>query len=257
MYEALALSSIRLSISNPSKSELYITESNTLQALALSSFNSSTLTITQDNLNAAFLFSGLLGLHFFCDTFLTASPDLNTFLDRLVQAIQLLRGIRALVGVSWDAIKNSDIKCLLDADDRPLVDRNDEVTHAFEDLQASVAQSDIISAFESKVYFEAIIGLTKVYNSQPEDGTLDGPGVDSRMMMAWPINISAEYTDLLNQRKPVALIIMAYFSILLYQRRAFWAVGDAGRYLLTAIEEYLGEGWAEWLSMPKEIIRSL
>ena len=75
--------------------------------------------------------------------------------------------------------------------------------------------------------------------------------------MSWPINVSAEYTDLLHQRKPEALVVMAHFSILLHCRRSYWAVGEAGSFLLAAIEEYLGEEWAQWLLIPKEIIPPL
>ena len=73
-------------------------------------------------------------------------------------------------------------------------------------------------------------------------------------MTTWPITISAEYTELLDERRPEALVVMAYFSILLHGRRSFWAVGNAGRYLLAAVDEYLGERWAEWLAVPKEMV---
>lgn len=160
-----------------------------------------------------------------------------------------------MVGNSWEFIKNSDVKCLLH-DDGPVVNRDDEVTQALEDLRTNFSQSHTLSAFESNVYCEAIARLIWVYNSQPPDSTPDDPP-NPRMVTAWPISISAEYTELLNERKPEALVVMAYFSILLYSRRTFWAVGDAGRYLLNAIEEYLGEGWVAWLAVPKGMVPPL
>lgn len=253
MYETLALSAFHLSIKYPSRSDLYLTESTTLQAHALSLFNASTPTVSPDNLIPAFLFSGVLGMHFFCETFSTPSRDLNIFLDRLVQSIQLLRGIRALVGDSWEVIKNSDIKCLLHAETGPVVSRDDEITHAFKDLRSNFSQSHTLSAFESGVYCEAITGLIQAYQTQPLDSTSDGQP-DSRAVIDWPIKISAEYTDLLKERKPEALVVMAYFSILLHTWRAFWAVGDAGRFLLTAIEEYLGKKWVQWFVVPKRLV---
>lgn len=256
MYETLAISAFHLSTRNPSKGDLYLAESTTLQAQALSLFNSSTPVVTQENINAAFLFSALLGLHFFCDTFSTPCSDLNTFLDRLVQAIRLLRGVRAMVGNSWEIIKNSDIKHLVRENEGPIVDRDDEVTHALEDLRTNFSQSRTLSAFESKVYCKAITDLISAYNSNLSDGAFDGR-LNSKMVMDWPITISAEYTDLLNERKPEALVVMAYFSILLHMRKSFWAVGDAGKFLLAAIEEYLGEGWVEFLAVPKRMVPPL
>jgi hypothetical protein len=253
MYELLAISAFHLSTKHPSKSAIYLTESTTLQAHALFIFNSSTPTVNEDNLIPSFLFSAVVGLHFFCDIFSTPSPDLNTFLDRLVQSIQLLRGIRTVIGDSWKIILNSDIRSLLHDDDAPVVDRDDEVTHAFETLRTNFSQSHTLSAFESKIYCEAITGLLSVYNAEPADGTSDRPP-SSRLVIAWPITLSAEFADLLTKRRPEALVVMAYFSILLHSRRKIWAVGDAGRFLLTTIEEYLGEGWVEWIAVPKGMV---
>jgi hypothetical protein len=256
MYEVLALSALHLSIQHPSKSELYRTESNILQARSLSLFNSTTLVVNEENVVPAFLFSCVLGLHCFCDTFLAPGPDLNLFLGRLIQSIQLLRGVRTLVGNSWGIIRSSDIKGLISADDELVVDLDDDVTHAYENLRSKFSESHTISAFDSKVYCDAITRLIWVYNRPVLNNQCFGP-LSSRMITAWPITIAAEYTNLLEGRKPEALVVMAYFSILLHTRREFWAVGDAGEVLLTAIADYLGEEWAEWLVVPKEMVLSV
>ncbi|KAH8674814.1 hypothetical protein BGZ60DRAFT_404867 [Tricladium varicosporioides] len=255
MYETLAISAFHLSIKHPSKSDFYLTESTALQSQALSLFKSSSFIDNQDKILPAFLFSSVLGLHFFCETFSVPSLDLNAFLDRLVQSIQLLRGIRAMVGDSWEFIKNSEIKPLL-VGEGPVVDRDDDVTHAFEDLYANISQSYTLSAFEIKVYCEAITKLIWVYNSRPLNSVSDGRA-NARMVMTWPITISAEYTELLQKRKPEALVVLAYFSILLHGSRALWAVGDAGRFLLNVIGDFLGEGWDKWLTIPRSMVPRL
>ncbi len=257
MYQGLALSALHLSIKYPLKSHIYLPESTRLQAQALSLFSSTNPTFNQDNLIPAFLFSAAVGLHFFCDTFTTPSPDLNTFLDRLVQSIRLLNGIRAVYGDSYGLIKNSDIKPLLQEDDEPFVDRNDEITHAFEDLRNTFSQSRTLSAFESKVYCDAITSLIWVYNSQPTNGAPNDGPTNPRVVVTWPIKITTEYLELLTERKPEALIVMAYFSIVLYCRRTFWAVSNSGRSLLDAIGAYLGEPWAEWLVVPNKLVLPL
>jgi len=251
MYQTLALSAFNLSTRHPSKASLYLSEATALQAHALSLFNASNPTINQDNLIPGFMFSGGLGLYFFCETFLTPSADIDTLIDRLVQSIRLLRGVRAVLGGSWELIMDSDIKCLLAGEDS-FQSRDDEVTQAFEDLRTIFASSHALSAFESSVYCEAIASLTKVYSSFRTD-VLDGPS-GTGAATSWPIQLTADYTELLDQRKPEALIVMAYFSILLYRWRSFWAVGEAGRFLLTTIEESLGHEWSEWLVVPRRLV---
>ncbi|KAK0125667.1 hypothetical protein ONS95_000330 [Cadophora gregata] len=196
MYESLAMSAFQLSIKHPSKSAIYFAESTALQAKALSLFNESCTTLTQDNTVPAFLFAAILGLHCFCDTFSMPSPDLNTFLDCLVQSIRLLRGIQATTGTSWDYIRNSDIKVLL-ADEGQALEHDDKITCAFDNLKMIFSQSHTLSAFEAKVYGEAIDGLIKVYNTQLPNGE-SHILPDARIVMSWPINVSAEYTELLH-----------------------------------------------------------
>ncbi|KAH8588235.1 hypothetical protein B0O99DRAFT_525418 [Bisporella sp. PMI_857] len=253
MCEVLAISAFRLSIQRPSKSKLYRTESITLQTQALSHFNSLAHVYNQDNIIPYFLFSAVLGLHVLCDSLLSPSPDLSSFLDRLVQSMQLLKGVRTMVGNSWEFIKNSDAKHLMQPYDWPAMHHDNEVTRAFEHLRTKFHRSDTLSTLESKVYCEAVTSLISVYNSQPLEIIADERPI-GRMLMAWPIQVSAEYTEFLNDRTPEALVIMAYFSVLLHSRRAFWAVGNAGNILLTAIEKYLGDGWAEWLVVPRRLI---
>lgn len=254
MYEALALSAFHLSVKNPSKSSIYLPEASALQAKAISFFTSAVPTVNKDNLLPAFLFSAILGLHYFCETFTLPSPDLDTFLDRLVHAVRILRGVHVLVGNNWEYIQNSDLKVLISVHN-PVIDRDDEISHVFEDLRTTFTEFDNLSPVESKAYLEAISRLLWLYNSQPIDAT-SGSSLMGRMISAWPITLTAEYTELLNERKPEALLIMGYFSILLNLTRSFWAVGEAGSYLLAAIEGYLGEEWAELLAVPKRFVGS-
>lgn len=253
MYEMLALSALHLSIMNPPKSDIYRMESTTLQSHALSIFNASNPSLSRDDLIPTFLFSATLGLHFFCDTFSHPSPDLDIFLDQMVQSVHLLRGVNAIVKDSWEFIKNSDIKCLLQAEG-PAVDRGDEISHAFGDLHAKFSQLQYLPESELKIYSEAIKSLIWVYSTQPPDAGSHGPP-SSRLVTSWPIKISAEYAELLQKRKPEALVIMAYFSILLHSLKEFWPVGDAGTFLFKVIEEYLGKEWAEWLIVPRRTVQ--
>ncbi|KAG9237971.1 hypothetical protein BJ875DRAFT_502340 [Amylocarpus encephaloides] len=270
MTSALAFSALHLSITRPQNAPIYLTESRILQSQALTLFNASVPTFTQFppthstlpqketqapdtiNLIPTFLFSSLLGLHFFTTTFSTPHQNLDAFLDALVQSINLLRGVHVLIGDSWESIKTSDIAPLLQTDDAP-IDRNDEVTRAFEDLLKKFTASAVLSASDLEAYTQAVTRLIWVYNSQPQTNIFDGPP-NARTVVAWPITLSAAYTRLLDARKPEALVVMAYFSILLHSRRSFWAVGEGGRFLLSAIHEHMGPDWVEWLDTPKRMV---
>ena len=256
MYELLAISAFHLSVCRPERSQFYRDESTKLQTEALRLFNDSTAEINPNNLIPAFLFSGFLSLHFFCATFSTPSPDLENFLDQLVQSIRLLRGVRAVLGKSWETVINSDIKDMLQIPENP-VGRKDQVTHEFENLRLKITHHSptTLTPSQTAVCSEAINQLTWAYNCMLSEDISELEGnLNSRMVTAWPVTLSAEYTELLNERRPEALIVLAYFAVLLHWRRKFWAVGNAGRFLLAAINAYLGEPWESWLVWPREVI---
>ena len=83
------------------------------------------------------------------------------------------------------------------------------------------------------------------------DNDLDSEPIDStNMLFAWLVTASEGYTNLLKQRRPEALIALAYFAVLLFRRRQNWAVASAGQILLQHIRNYLGSTWEEHLDWP-------
>ncbi|KAK0724868.1 hypothetical protein B0H67DRAFT_598333 [Lasiosphaeris hirsuta] len=76
----------------------------------------------------------------------------------------------------------------------------------------------------------------------------------ARFAAEWPVRQSAEYVSLLSQKRPEALVVLAYYSVLLHRARDHWLVGGAGRFLIQAIGEHLGSSWADWLAWPNRNI---
>lgn len=255
MYITLAHSAFHLSVQHPTKSSFYLTESSTLQSHALALFNHTANLISPSSLIPSFLFSSVFGLNIFCHAFSTHHSNFQIFLDQLIQSIHLLRGVKAIISDSWEEIKKSDIKSLIQTEDA-CVPRADEITEVFSSLISRFSTSINITTGESEIYIEAVERLLWVYNTQPvsSERVFNEIPTHARTVIAWPITLSAEYTHLLEERKPGALIVLAYFSILLYQRRAFWAVGDAGTALLSAVEKELGSEWEGWLRGVKALV---
>ncbi|KAI0469485.1 hypothetical protein F4859DRAFT_505443 [Xylaria cf. heliscus] len=71
---------------------------------------------------------------------------------------------------------------------------------------------------------------------------------------AWPIILPAAFLDLLKQRRPEALVIVARYAVLMHYSRDIWIFGNGGRLLVRSISQYLGTFWAQWLVWPNEEI---
>lgn len=80
----------------------------------------------------------------------------------------------------------------------------------------------------------------------------------------WAASIPSEYVDLLREREPWALVVMAHFAILLHRSETVWFMKGHAAQLLTKIVDFLGvtdgaDGygrwdWREWVRWPVEEI---
>ncbi|KAI9641167.1 hypothetical protein NHQ30_010597 [Ciborinia camelliae] len=248
MYELLACSALHLSIMRPNQFQFYHDESRMLQEQSIKMFNESVREVNDENLIPAFLYSGILGLHFFVETFSMPGSDLNHFIDKLVQAITLMRGVRVCFTGWWEFLKQSEIRDLMQFGDGN-EDHIDEYVKNFLELREKLSQIPGVGQRELEVLREAARQLKWVYTSSLVD--LQNGHLSPRMVTSWPITVSVEYTELLAQRRPGALVVLAYFSVMLHICRKNWAVGSAGNFLLDVVGTYLGRDWEMWLQWPR------
>jgi hypothetical protein len=71
--------------------------------------------------------------------------------------------------------------------------------------------------------------------------------------LAWPLLVSQRFIDLLVLRRPVALIILAYYGVILHTCNV-WIAGDSGKNIVYAVNRYLGPRWHSWLRWPCESV---
>ncbi|KAL3423041.1 hypothetical protein PVAG01_04788 [Phlyctema vagabunda] len=252
MYEVLSISALHLSLSKPELQAKYLEESSKLQAESLRLYNESVREISSENVLPAFLFSALTGIHLFCETFRHPGYDLNHFLDRLVQSVALLRGVRIVISGQWEQVLNSDIAPLVYMGDGA-ANANDAIVVQINKLYDVVKGSANLTANQVGFCNEAIKQLIWAYTTYFNPERADGKQ-HAAMVTSWPATVSAEYVELLSDRKPEALIILIYYAVLAHLCRGSWAVGNSGRYLLSALEVYLGVGWDDLMIWPRSVI---
>ena len=70
----------------------------------------------------------------------------------------------------------------------------------------------------------------------------------------WPALVSTEYLNLLEDRRPGALILLAHYCLLLEQSQSLWYMdGCAGR-LLSFVCLHLDQKWHHWIEQPLQYI---
>lgn len=258
MDEILGLAAAHKSttVQEASSREFYREEATRLQTRALSQFNAIPSGSEKQHSLSAFLFSTLLGQHVLFDTF-SSQSDFSTVLDRFVHCLGLHRGIRTIVAESYSSIIAQIEE--LDGPDSAMAqamggrsepgsqNRGDECAALRELLQISD-----LSQTEAEAYSRAVDSLQHVFDAQR--GCSESSHQRFGVVQGWPVRVPAEYVHLLTQRKPEALIILAYYGMLLHGVRYSWSVAGAGRFLIEGITAYLGSYWAEWLDAPNRML---
>lgn len=253
MHQLLAMSALELSIRADKESRIYYYEyAAGLQNRALSLFNESNpvLEVTPTNCIHMFLFSTSVAAHLLCDTLYYQRESLERFTDKFTHCLIVWRGVLAIVGQCRHLLSTTELEPHL---------------NLFEVLKQSTHTSgsechtlwDLINAVDitestRKAYQESVVYLQQVFDAQRV-----APGNTTRMPLAvaWPILISPDFIDMLRQRKEEALVILAYYAVLLHRGRDIWLIGEGGRFLIESVCRTLDAKWHEWLRFPKATLQ--
>ncbi|KAI9152329.1 Sterol uptake control protein [Paramyrothecium foliicola] len=254
LIEALALSAAHLSTSqtDPAKRQKHLQTAEVLQTQALSLFNQAQVQVTEDNCVPIFLFSSTLGMHALFN--LTAAGPGN-FIAKFIQYLQIHRGIRIALGDSWQTIRNSGVIPHLVALNSINLDQPKTSGPADETdiLIGLLSESkSTLGEFIYRTYMSAAELLQQVfenYRNLPSH-------IRCSVIITWPLKVSSEYVDLVNQRQPIALLILTYWAVLLHHERKYWVFNNSGQLLVESVSEYVGPYWDKWLAAPRESVRS-
>ncbi|GKU06296.1 hypothetical protein FLAG1_09916 [Fusarium langsethiae] len=251
--EALALSSAHLSTTqtDPAERIRYFHTAEELQTQALSFFNQAQVQVTKDNCVPIFLFSSLLGMHALFNIS-AASP--SQFIGKFIQYLRIHRGIRIVVSDSWHIIRDSGITqrantLISRALDEPKisgpVDHSDILVGLLSDSRSTIGE------FLFRIYMSAAELLQQVFQSHRSLPPHMRPGT----IIAWLLIVSPEYVELVDQRQPIALIILAYWALLLHYEGEFWVFKNSGQRLVTSVSDHVGPYWDKWLASLRDSIR--
>ncbi|KAF6787621.1 C6 finger domain-containing protein [Colletotrichum sojae] len=257
MDQLLALSAAHKSTLPGEDGMFYRAEATRLQTRALSHFNAARAGVSDDSILTSFLYSTLLGQQVLFDTFsLPPGGDFATVLDKLVHCMNLHRGVRTIVSGSWMTLR-AHLEAHLGPDSSAFVNSilvgMDAVPPGPEcaGLLGLIDRSDLGDATRAACR-ESVEALQLMFDIQ-RDPSLT-PGRRLATVQEWSIRVPTEYVNLLDQRRPEALVVLAYWGVLLHNVRQNWAYANAGRALVQAVSAHLGAYWSEWLVWPQRMI---
>ncbi|KAI0202911.1 hypothetical protein F4808DRAFT_61604 [Astrocystis sublimbata] len=253
MDQLLAISAANMSTKRPHKQHFYQQEATQLQTRGLASFNASKE--VAENALAGFVFSTLLSQQVLFDAFSTRS-DFPLFLDSLVNAFRICSGVKFIAGSAWPLIREIYGKQtgIAMPTDYMVSGAQTILTQKLAELEMLLARENLGPSTLNPCS-SALCILREISHSPPSDRSKISSFRTTRVLH-WAVRVPPEFVQLLEQRRPEALIITAYFALLVHDTRDYWAYGDTGAFLIRSITRFLGTYWAQWLAWPNQVLDS-
>lgn len=212
MHQLLAISSFHLSTKiATSESRNHYSECATgLQTRALSLFHKSNaiLEATSANCVPMFLFSSAVGVHLLCDILLYQQDSLERFIDKFTHCLNVQRGVLAIIDQARHLLQDTELASHLNISQ---VFMTTNTTGSECDVIMDLVNSADVSPSSRHAYRDSIAHLQQVFDAE-RAADVSGDKLRTSLIFAWPVVLSSEYVDLLHQRQPEALVILAHYA---------------------------------------------
>jgi hypothetical protein len=264
----LACSALHLAYRRPLERRRYQLMAACHQSIALPEFRLTIAKPTKENCTALIAFSQLLIIHCFA----AEDPDENLLLvggkheSGLPDWLQIIRGSCTIFSPIWEFVRDGPHAPLFEErnlrmlnEPLPPVLQNPE--HARQ-LYRLIYLTDFGNSSSSSVaekvsqgYVSSLPGALlelSVAFSKAQVAMERGFFTVSTALHIWPARVSQGYLDLLKERDPAALVVLAHYCILLKPLESNWYMSGFRERLLTRIYNQLDEEWRQRLQWPLE-----
>ncbi|KAJ5409844.1 Protein of unknown function DUF3468 [Penicillium crustosum] len=185
------------------------------------------------------------------DVFATLQNRHVVSYEQVSEWMRLVRGSVAVFNAALDIARHNthppNIWCIIDTFPMPLGTNSDAGSFSFllPTLPDDEDDETVLEAYRGAV---AHINATWLAMEAKEH-----PQISCRRLMVFPLFATAEFIDLLEKRRPRALVVLAYFLALSEPLRGIWWIGDAAHKYIMTIQPILPVHWEGLMSWPVEM----
>ena len=253
MHGLLAVTAIHLADINPQRHYLLVTRALRHKSFALPLFRQLISEITEQNCHAIFTFSSFVIPYALASLDSSESENLiPSNSGRTPNWMSLIRGAHGLLYNNWRWLLNGPFAPLLERTKFPIDFANNPDDGYLTALLPVFSPPDPISSDDQTaldICRGAFDELRRVY-ALPYSPCKT---VDKKAAATiWPGTISPAYIQLLRERRPEAIIILAYYCVLVHQVPNCWYFRGFSEKLLSATCQCLSPGWRTWIDWPLE-----
>ncbi|KAF2828114.1 hypothetical protein CC86DRAFT_381072 [Ophiobolus disseminans] len=253
LHAVLALSALHLTrIEGPSSSlhTEYCLLADRHHDAALGDFRATVRDIDQTNWKAVLMFAGAL-FPYSCTASVSAMDDMELAFDNFLSNLALTRRVRPMVTGFYQEMIQSELGQLIPDDVKGV---NWEVQEApadtelvqlrkFSEVVHHLYPPDIIDAYGYAIHVLELMFAVAARSPYPPSDAL---------LKIWIHFISDRYIELLTEKQPGSLIILAHYAVLFRRSRdRHWYLEGVAEQILSIANAFVPMEWRSWLEWPQ------
>ena len=253
MRGILAISALHLSWQGKEKADYWAEFAVRQQDAALSTFRDLMSKMDESYCDAFFALSSLIVVYGF--VFPKAADSLGLFDyhgEHSDDWLPLIRGVYSIIMSLWPNVKAGRISGLLHdhQQEPPRTQMPETVAQHLESLRKLCEE---VSEGEEAVliYREAIEDLTICLVRMLDKRTYE---CEVSIAFLWPVMIKQGFVSRMNDRQPEALIILAYYCVILHQLDKYWWMSGWAKHIVRNIYQHIDESKRPWLQWPADVV---
>lgn len=250
MHSILCLSALHLASVDPSQQPELLVRAAEHHDKSITALRAAISDINNRNCHAVFASATMNAFHVFATFERVYNDDLHGAVPKqsrfvAIDWIVLVRGIGAVLHPAWETVRAGPLQPLFSTDDWG------EIGASFESCPENIALLSLREIWsdqiDTEIYDQTLVELQRALARRTDHQYWSGP-------FRWLHIVPDTYLDRLNQRQPPALVLFAYFGVLVHNLNPLWWADGWGKGIVNEVVETLGPYWAPFMEWPRKAV---
>ncbi|RMZ83783.1 hypothetical protein DV738_g1068, partial [Chaetothyriales sp. CBS 135597] len=249
----LAVAAFEMCQSHPDQRAEYEVIASHHQSLALTSYRETLQDVNANNCHAVFAFACVLIVMAFASSPKEQPSDFNS---DVLHWFHLLRGANMVLNMHADNIRSSFLRPLITEMDTVkttptyTIPNTDRISDLFRICRLSTHEREVAQTYTLSIHsLLSTFTQASICRNSNESPVLSS--------FVWPITLPPHFLDLLGEKQPEALVILAHYCVVIYwgELDNTWFLRGWASYMLETIKRSIPGAWLEHLKWPDEMIK--
>jgi hypothetical protein len=184
-----------------------------------------------------------------CTASMTAGNELDQAFDDFLSNMALTRRVRPMVTGFYQEMQASELAHMIPDDVKGVKWTTEEAPaeteliqlRKFAEVVHHIYPPDIVNAYGYAIHILELIFAVAAQSPRPPSDAL---------LKIWIHFVSDRFVELLSERQPGSLIILAHYGVLLHRSQQYWYLEGVAEQLLNIANTIVPTEWQCWLAWP-------